>query len=299
MQFPNTRSSRVRLRRSDVIDHDSRNRFMKRCLVFSVFAALIVAAEVGAQDQEATLRQDGLAFLKEQFAGKVVPQPMRAELKEAIRAHLAEGGRAPLGGQLFRNDRGLALGLIMEPSPDEKREHARAWAGLDKLKAGRATDAKFMVAYADTMLEQVKDGHESPPASSRFAESNQRACEIQIKSVSSAAKMLELMSRAPGANVASLAGIYEAGVLGAKHPAYAILPSRRLTFRTDRCGLLLVKFGVFDPSEQELEDLRKATAGVPLVILEVVGMHGRVRVDDEGLVELCQGTLKDLFPADQ
>lgn len=119
-----------------------------------------------------------------------------------------------------------------------------------------------------------------------------------VRSVGSAAKMLQTMSRMPGANVASVAGLYESGVLGAKHRTYAVLPSRRLTFRTDCCGLLLVKFEVFDPSEQELNDLRKATTGA-LVILEVVGVHGRVRVDDEGLVELCQGPLKDLFPADE
>lgn len=117
-----------------------------------------------------------------------------------------------------------------------------------------------------------------------------------VRSAGSAAKMLQMMSRMPGGNVASVAGLYESGVLGAKHPTYAILPSRRLTFRTDCCGLLLVKFEVFDPSEQELNDLRKATTGA-LVILEVVGVHGRVRVDDEGLVELCQGKLSDLFPA--
>lgn len=269
---------------------------MQRYFILSVFVALIVVAEAGAQEKEATSRQEGTAFVKEQFAAKVVPKAMRSELREAIRAHLTGGGPAPLGGQLIRNDNGLALSLIMERTPEEKREHTRALAGLRNLKAGRATDARFMAAYAEKMLEQIKESHESPPASSRFEESRQRSHDMLVRSAGSAAKMLQMMSRMPGGNVASVAGLYESGVLGAKHPTYAILPSRRLTFRTDCCGLLLVKFEVFDPSEQELNDLRKATTGA-LVILEVVGVHGRVRVDDEGLVELCQGKLSDLFPA--
>ena len=269
---------------------------MQRCFILSVFVALIFVSNAGAQDQEATARKEGVAFVKEQFAAKVVPKAMRAELKEAIRAHLADGGPAPLGGQLIRNDSGLALSLIKERTREEKREHARALAGLRNLKTGRATDAKFMVAYAEKMLAQVKESHESPPASSRFEESNQRSRDMLTKSVGSASRMLGMMSRMPSANVASLAGLYESGVLGTKHRTYAILPSRRLTLRTDCCGVLLVKFEVFDPTEQELNDLRKATTGA-LVILEVVGAHGRVRVDAEGLVELCQGKLSDLFPA--
>ena len=62
---------------------------------------------------------------------------------------------------------------------------------------------------------------------------------------------------------------------------------------------MLVKFEVFEPSEQELNDLRKAAASVPLVILDIMGLHGRVRIDDDGLVELCRGKLQDLFPANE
>lgn len=269
---------------------------MQRCFILSVFAALIVVTKVAAQEKEATARQEGVAFIKEQFAAKVVPKAMRAELEEAIRAHLTEGGPAPLGGQLIRNDSGLALALITERTPEEKREYEKALAGLRNLKAGRATDVKFMVAYGEEMIEQVKEVHEAPPASSGFEESKQRSHDMLVRSAGSATKMLQMMSRMPRANVASVASLYESGVLGVKHPTYAILPSRRLTFRTDCCGLLLVKFEVFDPSEQELNDLRKGTTGA-LVILEVVGTHGRVRVDDEGLVELCRGKLKDLLPA--
>ncbi len=271
---------------------------MQRCFILSVSVAVIVVAKAGAREKEATARQEGVAFVKEQFASKVVPKAMRAELKEAIRAHLTEGGPAPLGGQMVRSDSGLALALIMERTSEEKREHARALAGLRNLKAGRATDARFMIAYAEKMIEQVKESYDSPPLPARLKEFNQRGRDTQISSIGSAAKMLQMMSRMPGANVASLAGVYETSVLGTHHPTYAVLPSRRLTLRTDRCGLLLVKFEIFDPSEQELNDLRKATTGA-LVILEVVGIHGRVRVDDEGLVELCQGKLSDLFPADE
>lgn len=146
------------------------------------------------------------------------------------------------------------------------------------------------------MIEQVKESHQSPAASSRFEELRQQRCDMLVTGIEPAAKMLQMMSQMPARNVASMAGLYEVGVLGAKHPAYEILPSRRLTLRTDRYGLLLVKFELFDPSEQELKELRKATEGA-LVILDIVGAHGRVRVDDEGLVQLCRGKLNDLFPA--
>jgi len=275
---------------------------MPRCCILSAFVVLVIVAQVNAWGQGAEQGvlepgQDTVAFLKEQFAAKVVPQAMRAELKNAIRAHLTEDGPAPLGGILFRNDSGLAMTLIRERSSEEEREHAKVLAGLSKLKAGRATDTKLLIAYGEKMIELVKASYDSPPSSSPLAESNQKSRDGEIGRIGSAVRMLGMASRVPGANVASLAGIYEASVLGTKHPTYAILPSRCLTFRRDRCGLLLVKFEVFEPSEQGLNDLRKAAAGVPLVILDITGIHGRVRVDDEGLVELCRGRLQDLFPA--
>jgi hypothetical protein len=72
---------------------------------------------------------------------------------------------------------------------------------------------------------------------------------------------------------------------------------RRLTRRGDRCGLLLVRFTVFDPSDKELDELKKA-ADLPLVILDISNGYGRIRLDDGGLIVLGKGQLKDLFPAD-
>lgn len=63
---------------------------MQRCYILSAFVALIVVTQVGAQEPKFASRQEAVAFVKEQFAAGVVPQAMRAELKQAIRAYLTE-----------------------------------------------------------------------------------------------------------------------------------------------------------------------------------------------------------------